>query len=40
MDSIIVGGKRVDYVILRLCMVIIIVGGETSGKPRLNMPMK
>ena len=33
MDRIIVGGKRVDYVILRLSMVIIIVGRKTSGKP-------
>ena len=28
------------YRILRICMVIIIVGGKTSGKPRLIMPMK
>ena len=34
------GDKRVGYVILRISMVAIAVGGKTSGKPRLNMPMK
>ena len=29
-----------DYVLLHISMVAIAVGGKTSGKPRLNMPMK
>ena len=33
------GGSRVDYVILRISMVIITVGGKTSEKPRPNMPI-
>ena len=36
---VIMGGKRVGYVLLRISMVAIAVGGKTSGKPRLNMPI-
>ena len=36
----IVRGNRMDHIVSRMSMVMITVGDETWGKPRLNKPMK